>query len=51
MKLEEITNISGGNIPNVYTGGSTKVSKKPRKKRKDTYGIGDEVSSGEGGGE
>jgi hypothetical protein len=47
MKLFEIknvksagnkTNLSGGDLPNVYTSDSTKASKEPRKKKKDTYG-------------
>jgi hypothetical protein len=62
MKLDEIvniasagnkTNLSGGDMPNAYTDDSTKVSKKLRKKHKDTYGVGgsDAGVAADGGGE
>lgn len=49
MKLEELanmvssgekTNLTGGDLPNVYRDDVNKVSKKPRKKKKDVYGVG-----------
>ena len=62
MKLQELasmvvgkgneTNLTGGPIPNAYSDDSTKVSKKPRKKKKDVWGIGhgsDGAADGGGG--
>ena len=49
MKLHELANVvskgnattlTGGPLPNAFTDDSTKQSLKPRKKKKDAYGVG-----------
>jgi len=44
------TNLSGGDMPNSHTDDATKQSKKPRKKKKDTYGVGGVATGIDSGG-
>ena len=60
MKLHELANmigkgnatsLTGGPLPNAYTDSVSDVSKKPRKKKKDVYGVGVGVSNYSGNGD
>lgn len=59
MKLKEFfnkigkgdaTNLTGGKLPNAYEDDFTKLSKKPRVKKKDVYGV-DLTGAVDGGGD